>query len=192
MRFQEFLNEIELTNEMEDRISMIMYLNENNNILIESVDNLTEAERISLEESIHDWLAKAGLKLHKSDGIIDYVIQFTKGAGKIIMAAFNEDAEEVKKIANSLKKETVVDFLLKLDMATMHIITGPIHFIDAITGWDLMSNISAVAKKAESKLKLFYKAIQTVKDSLISVLSGTKQKSMLKLAGKIEHNIPAV
>jgi len=191
MKFTEFIAEQDLTEETEDKISIMMYMIENDSILTESdLENLTEAQELLIIEGVHDWLKKTGLKLHKGNGIIDYVIQFSKGAGKLIMAAFKNDKEEVKRIAGTLKKEQVIDFLLKLDMATIHIVTGTIHRIDAWTGWDLSANLNALAKKAESSLHTFYKAMKSVKDSLLSVLDGDKQKRMMKLADKIENNLP--
>jgi hypothetical protein len=132
------------------------------------------------------------MKLHKGDGIIDYIKQFSTGAGKLVLAAIKGDKEKVKEISKSLDKAKVVDFLLKLDMATLHIVTGPIHFIDAVTGWDLMANIKHLSKGAKDILKTFYDAIKTVKDSITHMLDGPKQKKMLSVADKLAYNMPTI
>lgn len=193
--FKEFksINEAEILSEdMQDKMALLMYLSENDEMINESydMDALTEAQETELTEAINDWLAKVGMKLHKGDGIIDYLKGFTKGAGALIIAAIKGNKDEVKKIAGTLEKAKVVDFLLKLDMATMHIVTGPIHAIDAITGWDLMANIQHAAKGAENMLKAFYDGIQKVKDSIKKVLGGDRQKKMLKVADNLAYNMP--
>jgi len=195
IKFKEFNENLKnkgLSEEMQDKIALLMYISENEDMINESYDleNLTEAQEELIIEGVNDWLEKVGMKLHKGKGIIDYLASFTKGAGKLIMAAIKKDKEEVKKIASNFKKEDVVDFLLKLDMATMHIVTGPIHFIDAVTGWDLMANIKHATESAKDKLKLFYDAIQKVKDSIQAVLDGKKKERMLKVADNISYNMP--
>ena len=194
IKFKEFTNEqkqIQLQEEMEDKIAILMYLSESEELLNESAINefalLTEAEAV---EKANGWLSKIGMKLHKGKGIIDYVKQFTGVVGKMIMAAIKGDKEAVKAHAQKVEKHEVVDFLLKLDMATMHIVTGPIHFIDAITGWDLMVNIKHAAEDAKDKLKVFYDGIKKVKDSIMNVLGGDRQKRMLRVADNLSYNMP--
>jgi len=190
--FKEFKKEIKLTEDMEDKIALLIYLSENEDMINESydIDNLTESQKEDITEGVNNWLEKVGMKLHKGNGIIDYILQFSKGAGKIILAAIKNDKEEVKKIADKFDKAELVDFLLKLDMATLHVVTGPIHFIDAVTGWDLMANIKHAASGAVDKLKVFYNAIKNVKDSIVHVLSGDRQLKMLKVADNLAMNMP--
>ena len=188
IKYSEFLTEKVITEDMQDKINILMYLSENE-MINESLDTMNEADVV---EGVNDWLGKIGMKLHKGDGIIDYVKQFTSGTGKLIIAAVKGDKEEVKKIANTLERAKVMDFLLKLDMATMHIVTGPIHFVDAVTGWDLMANLKHAAKGAQDMLKSFYAAIKSVKDSIVKVLKGDRQKKMLKVADNLEYNMPNI
>jgi len=180
--------------EMQDKIALLMYIAENDEMINESydMDSLTEADKEAIVKKTNSWLDKVGMKLHKGTGIIDYLKVFSKGAGKLIMAAIRKDKDEVKAIANTIEKEKVLDFLLKLDMATMHIVTGPIHFVDAVTGWDLMANIKHAAESADDKLKIFYDAISKVKDSIMTVLGGDRQKKMLRVADNLAYNMPNV
>lgn len=188
LSYKEFRQESLVVEDMEDKIALLMFLAENE-MINESLESMNEAE---LVEGVNNWLGKIGMKLHKGDGIIDYIKQFTGGAGKLIMAAIKGEKEQVKKIASSLDKAKVIDFLLKLDMATMHIVTGPIHFIDAVTGWDLMANLKHAAAGAGDMLKKFYTAIKSVKDSIVKVLNGEKKDNMLKVANSLEYNMPDV
>ena len=178
--------------EMQDKIALLMYIAENDEMINESydMDSLTEADKEAIVNKTNSWLDKVGMKLHKGTGIIDYLKVFSKGAGKLIMAAIRKDKDEVKAIANTIEKEKVLDFLLKLDMATMHIVTGPIHFVDAVTGWNLMTNIKKAAETADDKLKIFYDAISKVKNSIKTVLGGERQKKMLRVADNLEYNMP--
>ena len=66
------------------------------------------------------------------------------------VAIINKDGEAAKNVLKGLKKEDVLDFLLNLDMATLHIVSGPIHTIDAITGWHLWANVKDKAKGAKN------------------------------------------
>lgn len=192
--YNESMAQKQMTEAMQDKIALLTYIVENDEMLNESYDmeNLTEAQEVLIVEGVNDWLGKIGMKLHKGDGIISYVKQFVGGAGKLILAAIKGDKEEVKKIASGLEKEKVVDFLLKLDMATMHVVTGPIHFVDAVTGWDLMVNLKHAAKGAKDMLKSFYTAIKDVKASISHVLGGDRQKKMLRVAQNLELNMPDV
>jgi hypothetical protein len=193
IKFKEYNDQLKLQEEMEDKIAILMYLTESEELVNESAINeltlLTEAEAV---KKANGWLSKIGMKLHKGKGIIDYIKQFTGTIGKMILAAIKGDKEAVKKHSEGIEKHEVMDFLLKLDMATMHIVTGPIHFIDAITGWDLMVNIKHAAEGAVDKLKAFYDGIKKVKDSISQVLGGNRQKQMLRVADNLEFNMPDV
>ena len=68
----------------------------------------------------------------------------------------------------------MLDFLLKLDMATLHVLTGPLHTIDAITGWHLWANVK---DKADQGLKKAKEAI----DNLIAVAKTAEQSVKDKL-----------
>ncbi len=185
-KFSEFVVDRKNINEIEDKLNLLLYMSESN-ILNESLDNLTEAE---ITEGVKDWLNKFGLKIHKGDGVIDYIRQFSGGAGKLILAAIKGDKEEVKKIAGSLEKEKVVDFIFKLDMMSMHLITGPIHFIDALTGWDLVANIKHASKNAPSIIKDIIQSIKKIRDGIVKVVSGEHKKNILHNLASIEASIP--
>lgn len=133
--------------------------------MLEQYDNksLNESHEV-LEEGLNDMLKKFGMHVHKGDGLIQYITKFTKGAGQMILAAIKGDKAKVKQIAQSVTKEQVIDFFLKLDTATMHLVSGPLHTIDAVTGWHIWAHVEAAAKKASSimdQIKKLYNDLKT-------------------------------
>ena len=182
------LHTVEQTNQFEDAISILLFMSENDSFN-ESFEDMSEAQ---ITEGVKEWLNKYGLKLHKGDGLIDYIGQFSKGAGKLLLAAIKGDKEEVKRIANTLEKEKVVDFIFKLDMASFHILTGPIHMVDAVTGWDLIANLKHMTKEAPNMLKDFFQAIDKVSSTIKKVVQGKKQQVLLKTVDTLKNSIPSV
>ena len=72
------------------------------------------------------------------------------------MKAVKGDEEskiKMKEIANKeIKKQDVIDFLLRLDTLSMHLLTGPIHMIDALTGWHISPQIDKVVKDVSHRV----------------------------------------
>ncbi len=183
MTFKDYLTE-DTREIQEDKIAVLLCLAENE-ILTESY--MSEAVIL---EGVKDWLSKVGLKVHKGDGVIDYVRQFSTGAGKLILAAIRGDKEEVKRIAMSLDRAKVVDFILKLDLISLHLITGPIHFIDGLTGLDLTANLKHAAEGAKSMLQQTWDALVQVKNNISRVVKGDNRKVIFNHINNIEKNLP--
>jgi len=177
MGFKGYKQNINESINYQTKLQTLIYLSE------QDLDSMNESD---LNEGVNDWLGKVGLKLHKGDGILDYIKQFTTGSGKLVMAALKGDKDKVKEIARSLDRSKVIDFLLKLDMATLHLVTGPIHFVDAVTGWDLMANLKGAAKQAKNLVDVFKDAILKVKDSAMELFSGKQQQRVLSNIKRIE------
>jgi len=150
-------------------------------------DNLNEE---NLEEGLKDFMHKMGLHTSKSKGLIDYFIGFTKNAGKLIIAAMKDDKAEVKRIADLLTREEVLDFLLKLDTVTMHLVTGPIHMIDAVTGWHIGAAVKQATQKAGAVLSDIWKYIGELKIKISSTFDKTKTKILLRNLHKLEDSLP--
>lgn len=151
-----------------DTLLVLAYISESADSLNE--EELTEASILAgLTDKLGDVLPKAGLKLHKGKGLLSYVKDFTGTAGKMIIAAIKKDKEQIKKLSQEFEKADFIDFLLKLDMVTMHLVTGPIHMVDAVTGWDLMANLKAHTKKAEDTLETIQKAIADLKAKVAKI-----------------------
>lgn len=154
---------------------------------IQNGNNLSETT--VLEKGINSVLTKLGFKLHKGRGLVHVLASAGKNTGLLFYYAFkvaageNEYKEKIKEISKSVKKEDVVDILLKLDMLTMHAITGPIHIIDAITGWHVGANLKSMSHNVETKVKnviihlsdLYKTATGEVKDTIHGFLTQIKR-----------------
>ena len=179
--FKQYLNEKTI---IEQDLMLMVYS-------MEQYDLMNEGQERLDEMSINDFLGKFGLKFHKEGpGLIDYVKDFAKGIGKIFTAAVKGDKAEVKRIATSITKEQVMDFLLKLDQATLHIITGPIHFVDAITGWDLWADIEKITKKGKDLLSDIWKALTELKNKVKKAFDPQRLTSLLAQITALEDMIP--
>jgi len=178
--FKEYIQNQQI---LESELALMIYSMENYNTINE--DLLTEM-------NINDFLSKFGLKFHKEGpGLIDYVTDFIKGTGKIFVAAVKGDKEEVKRIASKVTKEYIMDFLLKLDAATLHVVTGPIHIVDAITGWDLWADLEKVSKRSKNIVQDVWKALIHLKDRILKAFDDNRQKSLLSCVNKLEDMVPS-
>ncbi|KFZ25653.1 MAG: hypothetical protein KQ78_02146 [Candidatus Izimaplasma bacterium HR2] len=127
-------------------------------------------------------MKKIGLHTHKSgEGLIAIALKSGKVMSEFVWHALkaavgNEESKvRVKELANTeIKKEDFVNFLLKLDTVTLHMITGPIHMIDAITGWHIGTHIKS---KVEDTLTKAKNAIK----NLIDAAKGTEKSVKKKL-----------
>ena len=179
MKFREYLIE---TTEISESIGSYLYL-------MDMPIGLTESH---LQEGLNDFLGKIGLSAHKGKGLINYLADFTKGTGRLVLAAIKGDKDEVQKLISSVTKEEVLDFLLKLDQATLHLVTGPIHFIDAITGWHIGAAIKHSTQKSISVLKQIWEYLKNLKEKIPQIFSMKKQQKILQRISQIENSLPAV
>jgi hypothetical protein len=167
------------------------HISESLSLMLYAMDNYNLNEELITEMSVNDFLSKFGLKFHKEGpGLVDYVVDFVKGTGKIFVAALKGDKEEVKRIASGITKERVIDFLLKLDMVTLHILTGPIHAVDAITGWDLWADISKVSKNASNLVHDIWKTIKELKEKIQKAFDNKRKEKLLTQVIKLEQMVP--
>lgn len=135
MKFQNYLNE-ELNN---DVISLI------------EISSFIE-EYPEMNEAMSEWggklksaLSKMGLHATKNKGLIQMIGKASANVSKLLWHAFmatitgkQEHKDKVTEIANKkVTKEDLIDFLIRVDLVTLHVITGPIHIIDALTGWHI-------------------------------------------------------
>ena len=154
MKFEDYINE-ELDNDIISIIELSSFIKEYpemNEAMGEWGDKLKSA------------LGKLGLHASKGNtGLLQIITKASANVSKLLWHAFmasitgkQEHKDKVKEIANKeVTKEDIIDFLLKLDLLTLHIITGPIHIIDALTGWHIgpkilkgVENLADRAKKA--------------------------------------------
>lgn len=131
----------------------------------------------NLDENINGALSTLGIHVSKSKGLIDYVKLGGIQLGKLLIAGVQGDKEKIKKIGKNIKKEQILDFLLKLDAATLHFVTGPLHIIDAVLGWHIGADLAAAAKGAN---ELFKNAIDNARLALSKLVGSSKTKKKIK------------
>lgn len=164
--------DIENSSEYRAVVEMIQFM--------EYVDNDFQE---TLSEGLLD---KIGLSAHKGDGGL---LKIVKNAGitmvKLFAAVIKGDKETAKAIANTeIKKEDVIDFLLKLDQATLHILTGPIHTLEAITGWHIWAKVSKHASDVA------HATVDSIKDAtkyIKSKVAGLSDKAAKKIIANAER-----
>jgi len=187
MGFQTYLNESRELNEYESQIVVLAMLAEDDMIL----EAMNEEDIALLAEGLSDKLGKAGLKLHKGKGILDYVKSFTMGAGKLFLAMIKGDTKKAKAILQTVEKEDILDFLYKLDLGTLHLITGPLHTIDAWTGWDLSVKMKSHMQKAGNIFDEIKHALATVKDKIVGAFDKGVSSKLVSKIGEIEKAVGA-
>lgn len=182
--FKDYVNEAQFNREIETAVYGLIALNEAKYSLFEGHENNSEY----ITEGVDDVLKTFGLGLEKkSQGVIGYVAKFTKGVGKLILAAIKGDRKKMKELLKSISKEEVLDFLLKLDMLTLHYVTGPIHLIDALTGWELWANIENIAKKSEVVINSIKKILNDLKDKIKTFVAPKLQPVVIGKIADIEQ-----
>jgi hypothetical protein len=146
------------------------YINENHDLaiiiemamLVDDDMSLNEAFNVSDLKSMGKGLMKKlGMHGHKTgDGLIQVALKSGKVMAEFVYhalrgAAGNEDSKaRVQELARKeITKEQFMDFLLKLDMATLHLVSGPLHAIDAWTGWHIWAHIKSGTETALMKAK---------------------------------------
>ena len=98
----------------------------------------------------------ANLNLKTNKGLIAALIRTGKDISLLfwhslkVLGGNEESRKKVKEISKKkVSKEDFMNFLINLDMITFHAVSGPIHIIDAITGWDLHHKIISTHNKVK-------------------------------------------
>ena len=170
MKYYNYLQE-----ENEDLLKLIEVI-----VLIDSLDECNEGMvddfktmMKKLKAKFNDIAKKAGLHIEKSDGLIQQLIKAGGNVGKLIyyafMAYYNNDPkmkEKAKEISDSVTKEQIMDFLLKLDTVTLHLLTGPLHTLDALTGLHIWPNIKDKIEPVTKKAKEAIEKLEDLKQNL--------------------------
>jgi len=151
--------------------------------VVEHNDDLNEGNDF-LSEDLSSILKAIGLHDERNDGLISYLAKFSAGAGRLIIAAVKGDKKKVSEIANSMSRSQFVDFLLKIDVMTLHLLTGPIHMIDALTGWEVAANIHGSAIKGKDHAERLKKVFGELKKTARSAFK--KHPNKFRLIQELE------
>ncbi len=122
-----------------------------------------------------------GIGAHRSgEGLIQIALKSGKTMAEFVWHAFRaaagkeESKTKLKELARKeITKEQFLDFLLKLDMATLHMVSGPLHLVDALTGWHIWAHIKSHSENVIDKAKA---AIRNLVDAAKSADSPIKKK----------------
>jgi len=136
-----------------------------------------------IDKKVNPVAKKAGLHIETKKGLLQYLAAATTSVAKLLYYAVdyyynkNKDSKEkMIELAKSVKKEDIIDFLLKLDTLTLHLISGPIHQLDALTGTHIWANIKSKAKNVTDVAKDAIKKVEDLKDHLEGQLRQQLQK----------------
>ena len=161
-----------------DYLNEGIQLNEDINNLLELAVFMDDGQ---LDEGIlkktKNVLPKLGIDIEKKgQGIIGKLKDpKTKEFFKLLFKAFKGDEEAKTKVKEMSKeivsKGDIVNILLKLDSITLHMISGPVHILEYLTGW----KISGVKKEMKSVVQRIDKAMASLKD-LYELLKGKQKK----------------
>ena len=167
--------------------------------LIEIAVFLEQSEETVLTEGLKlnfkGILDKMGLHAHKgSSGLIQTLAKVGTHVSKIIFHAFkarnNEDSKI--KLQELLKKkgskEEIIHFLLQLDQVTLHMVTGPIHIIDALTGWHIGAKIKDKAMDGIARVKHAQEDLEKAKKSY----TGEIVKKIQDIITRLKGHFPAL
>ena len=140
-------------------------------VFIESYDAVNEGIMSDIKNTLKSAFTVSGLHAKQTDGIIQQLLKSEKLVSSLMYHAFmsyyqyghdqEKHEQEIKKLMKKIKKENLIDFLLRVDTLTMHLITGPIHTIDALTGTHIWADIKGKVKPAKVRAE---KAINSLED----------------------------
>lgn len=120
--------------------------------------------------SFNNILNKIGLDIHKAHGksLIGVLSRAPEFMTEFIWYLFKYSigdkaaGERVKELSKSIRKEDVIDFLLKLDSLTLHTISGPIHMLEVLTGWHISPAIERKEHDAVDRAKAVIKNLSAM------------------------------
>jgi len=182
-RFKQYITE-----EEQDVVSLIEYM-----VFMNEFNTMDEGigdALANMKGKVSGVLKKAGIHVTQSDGLIQQLLKASKGVNQLMYYSFlayynndNKSKVKVKEIMKSLKKENILDFLLRLDAMTMHLITGPIHMIDALTGTHIWADIKGKVEPTQIRAK---KAVETLED-LKNFVDGKLKNQVQKYANALRR-----
>ena len=148
---------------------------------------LSEARGENVKAGLGKVADKIGISVHGRKNLLKLISSVGKNTGLALVYAIRshmgqdgakEKLENVLKTANI--KSEITDLILRLDALTLHLLTGPIHVIDAITGWHIGADLHQKAKTAnthvKSALDTIIKASKAIKDKPRKTLNRSIEK----------------
>jgi hypothetical protein len=144
---------------------------------------------------VNQALGKIGIHVKKKNqGLFSMIVKSGKNIGKVlwlaVKAAAKDSPESRQKLKEAIQKlkvnrSQIIDFFLKIDTLTMHLFTGPIHMIEAVTGWHIAADLARGKDDTTAKIK---SSIHTLKDYANKLIGPIKNRIMSYVTG-IETSI---
>ena len=153
-----------------DASGMVDELNEG---VFDSVKSIGKAISKVFDKNVKQGAKKLGVHIGTEKGLLQYISAIGINSAKILFYAVdyvyngNKEAKgKIIEISKSVKKEHIIDFILKLDVLTLHMLTEPIHVIDALTGMHIGANIESAGKELTTRAKEAIISIENLKNKL--------------------------
>lgn len=182
-------------NEFRDQDETIQALLEVMFLMDTPQDQLNEMFETDSDDLLNEAIDLSALKglIHttKTKGLIGYFKSAGKGIAKIMIAAIKGDTDGIKAVMKTVKKGDVLDFLLKLDQATLHIITGPIHTIEAVTGWHIWAAVEKAKEVSTAAIDKIKNAILTISQNVSKYVDSKRTARIEKHLNAISKSLPA-
>ena len=148
---------------------------------------LSETKGENVKAGLTKVVGKLGISAHGRKNLLKLITSVGKNTGLALVYAVRshmgqegskEKLENILKTANI--KSELMDLMLRLDTLTLHLLTGPLHIIDAITGWHLGADMQQKAKTpnthVKSALDTIAKAANAIKDKPRKTLNRSIEK----------------
>ena len=181
---QSLKEQIYITEQKEAIVSLLEFI-----VFMEDGESLilSEARGETVKAGLTKVAGKLGISAHGRKNLLKLIASVGKNTGLALVYAVRshmgqEGAKE--KLENILKtaniKSELTDLMLRLDTLTLHLLTGPLHIIDAITGWHLGADIQDKTKTpnthVKSALDTILKAASRIKDKPRKTLNRSIEK----------------
>ena len=116
-------------------------------------ESLEQPYQLSEAYDFKALMHKFGIHTQKGSGVVQIMSKASKNIAALfwyaIKASLGDEGakDKVREIATKeVTHAQVLDFLLRVDALSMHILTGPIHMIDAVMGWHIGVELHNIAK----------------------------------------------
>ena len=189
MSFKTYLQEAKENNQLltdlteKETILELQILNIS--LALENYDNLTESTINKTKNIIVDYASQ----VQRNKTLFDYLIDFGKTGGKLILAGIKGDKEKIEELTQKYTKEDFFDFLWKLDLMTLGLITSPLNLIDKFTGWDIKGFLKKKMRTAKSHVKNIVQSIDKLKSDLAIVFKPSQNPDIFNAVDNFKKTL---
>ena len=181
------VEQVEVTgDEIATILEFVMILDEGNEVI------LSEARAEDLKSLVGSVSKKLGFASSGRKNLLSLLSSISKNAALTVVYAIQAQAgrEGAKeKLQNVLQtsnvKAELLDLVVRADVLTLHLISGPIHMIDALTGYEIADKIREKAEIGGNKVKDAVELIQKSAQSLSDNQKSRRVKKSLNTIRKV-------